>query len=172
MKKSIISIIAALTVGAVVFTAFGQTQQRRGGPRGPRMTQEQRLAAIKAIEAQLAKLKEAPQMPRPTGSFQDMSEDERAKFREQMLKVFQEQQAVFQTILGQVYQLQRRRAPEAGQEEVQYLIVSTADLKTLQESATKEQATETGQLIERMMARASGRGFGRGTRGGPRRSQQ
>lgn len=162
MKKSLISTAAVLVLVAVVFTAFGQTQ--RGTRRGPRMTQEQRLAAIKTIETQLAKLKEAPQMPRPTGGYADMSEDERAKFREQMMKVYQEQQVVFQTILAQVSQLQRRSVPE--EEDVKYVIINTVDLKAMQASATKEKATETTQLIERMIARASGQ---RGGRGGQRR---
>jgi len=96
-----------------------------------------------------------------------MSEDERAKFREQMTKVRQEQQIVFQTILANVYRLQGRRAPE--EEGVQYAVVNTVDLKALQESATEEQATETAQLIERMIARASGQ---RGGRGGQRGARQ
>jgi len=92
-----------------------------------------------------------------------MSEEERTKFREQMMKVRQEQQKVFQTILAQVYRLQGRRPPE--EEGVQYVIVNTTDLKSMQEMATKEKATETGQLIERLIARASGRGFGGRTGG-------
>ena len=90
-----------------------------------------------------------------------MSEEERTKFIEQMRKVRQEQQKVFQTILAQVYRLQGRRAPE--EEGVQYVIVSTIDLKAMQVSATKEKAAETVQLIERMIARATGQ---RGSRGG------
>lgn len=78
-----------------------------------------------------------------------------------MTKVFQEQQIVYETILAQVYSLQRRSVP--GEEGVRYAIVNTADLKALQEAATKEKATETTQLVERMIARASGQ---RGRRGG------
>jgi len=99
-------------------------------------------------------------MPRPTGAFADMSEEERAKFREQMMKVRQEQQKVFQTILAQVYRLQGRTPPE--EEGVQYVIINTTDLKSMQESATKEKATETAQLIERLIARASGQRRSRG----------
>jgi len=167
MKKYLISTVAVLMVLAVVFTAFGQ---QRGSGRRPRMSQEDRLNAIKAIETQLAKLKEAPQVPRPTGGFADMSEEERTKFMEQMRKVRQEQQKVFQTILAQVYILQGRRAPE--EEGVQYVIASTIDLKSMQESATKEKATETGQLIERMIARATGQRGSRGGQGSGQRGQR
>ena len=164
MKRYLISTVAVLMILAVVLAAFGQPE--RGSRRRPRMSQEERLKAIKAIETQLAKLKEAPQMPRPAGGFADMSEEERTKFREQMMKVRQEQQKVFQTILAQVYRLQGRRPPE--EEGVQYVIVNTTDLKSMQESATKEKATETGQLIERLIARASGRRGPGGRTGGQR----
>jgi len=98
-----------------------------------------------------------------------MSEEERTKFTEQMRKVRQEQQKVFQTILAQVYRLQGRRAPE--EEGVQY--VNTTDLKSIQESATKEKATETAQLLERLIARGSGRmGPGGRTGGQPGAGRQ
>jgi len=168
MKRYLISTVAVLMVLAVVLAAFGQ--QGRGSGRRSRMSQEERLKAIKAIEGQLAKLKEAPRMPRPTGGFADMSEEERTKFMEQMRKVRQEQQKVFQTILAQVYRLQGRRPPE--EEGVQYVIVNTTDLKSMQESATKEKATETGRLIERLIARASGRGGFRGGRTGSGQRRQ
>jgi len=165
MKRYLISTITVLMVLVVVFAAFGQPE--RGSGRRPRMSQEERLKAIEAIEIQLAKLKEAPQIQRPAGSFADMSEEERTKFIEQMRKVRQEQQKVFQTILAQVYRLQGRRSPE--EEGVQYVIVNTTDLKLMQESATKEKAKETVQLIERLIARASGQ---RRSRGGQRSGQR
>jgi len=169
MKRYLISTVAVLMVLAVVLAAFGQPERRSG--RRPRMSQEERLKAIKAIETQLAKLKEAPQMPRPTGGFADMSEEERTKFIKQMRKVRLEQQKVFQTILAQVYRLQGRRPPE--EEGIQYVIVNTIDLKSIQATATKEKATETGQLIERLIARASGRrGFGGRTGGQPGAGRQ
>jgi len=59
MKKYLISTVAVLMVLAVVFAAFGQPESRSG--RRPRMSQEERLKAIEAIEIQLVKLKEAPQ---------------------------------------------------------------------------------------------------------------
>lgn len=158
MRKSTISIVAVLVVTVVAFAAFGQAQ--RGSGRRPRMSQEERLGAIKAIESQLAKLKEAREISRPAGGYADMSEEERAKFRDQMMEVRQEQQKLFQTILAQVSRLQGRPAPE--EEGVQYVIVNTVDLKAMQESASKEQATETAQLIERLIARASGQGRFRG----------
>ena len=166
MKRYLISTVAVLMVLAVVLAAFGQAE--RGSGRRSRMSQEERLKAIKAIEGQLAKLKKAPQTSRPTGSFADMSEEERTKYREQRTKVRQEQQKVFQTIIAQVARLQGRRQP--AEEGAQYLIVNVGDLKPIQAAAVKEKAKETAQLLERLIARGSGRRGSGGRTGGQRGS--
>jgi ribosomal protein L17 len=189
MKRYLIVIAIALAVLAATWSAFGQDEerarrreqfenmrkrmenmseeerekfraemrQRYAGRRGGFMSPEEQQKAIKAIEAQLAKLK-AAQFTRPEGGFQDLSEDERAKFREKMMKVFQDRRQALDGIIAQVARLQGRRQPEA--EGARYLIISTEDLKPIQASATKEKAKETAQLIERLIARGSGRGFG------------
>jgi hypothetical protein len=156
MKKHLISTVAVLVVLAVVLVSFGQEERPR---RGRFMGREERMKAIEAIEAQLAKLKEGGQRPAfNRESFQNMSEEERTKFREQMMKVFQEQRKIYQTIMGQLAGLQGRRQP--APEGAQYLIITTADLKPIQEAATKEKAEETSKLLARLAARGSGRGFG------------
>ena len=176
MKKHLISTVAVLVVLVVVIAAVGQPE-RSGRGRGGRMSREARLEAIKTIETQLAKLKAEQDIPRPEGGFQDLSEEERAKFIEQMTKIRQERQKVIDTIVAQVAGIQGRRPPEA--EGAKFVIVNTADIKPIQESAVKEKATETAQLLERLIARASGqRGFGGGQRGQrgtgarPQRQQQ
>jgi len=135
-----------------------RTQMSARGGFG-RMSPEDQQKAIKAIEGELAKLK-AAQYTRPAAGFQDLSEDERAKLREKMMKVRQVQQQALQTIIAQVARLQGRRgpAPEAA-EGVQYLIISTSDLKPIQAAAKKEKAEETAQLLQRLITRG-GRGFG------------
>ena len=125
----------------------------RGGFMGGQGQEE----AIKIIEEQLAKLK-ATQITRPEGGIQDLSEEERAKLRENMTKVFQTRQQALQTIIAQVAMMQGRRQPAAGGG--QFLIINTDDLKPIQEAAVKEKAKETTQLIERLIARGSARGFG------------
>jgi len=155
MKKHLISTIAIIVVLAVVLVSFGQearTRQARG------MGREERMKAIEVIEAQLAKLKQEADIPRPEGGFQDMSEDERTKYMELRTKAREEQQKIYQTIMGQLAGIQGRRQP--AEEGVQYMIISTADLKPIQEAAVKEKAEETGKLLARMAARGSGRGFG------------
>ena len=161
MKRHLMSTIVVLLVLVVVIAAVGQPERSgQGRGRGGRMSREARLEAIKVIEAQLAKLREEPDFPRPEGGFQNLSEEERAKFIERMRAARQERQIVIDTIVAQVAAIQGRRAPEA--EGAKFVIVNTADIKPIQESAVKEKATETAQLLERLIARASGqRGFGR-----------
>jgi len=146
-----------------------EMRERGGSGRGGFMNPEDQQKAIKAIEGQLAKLK-AAQITRPEGGFQDLSEDERAKLREKMTKVRQERQQALQTIIAQVARLQGRRGPaQEAAEGVQYLIISTIDLKPIQDSAVKEKAKETAQLLQRLIARGSGR---RGPGGRPGAGQR
>ncbi len=131
-----------------------QMRSRGGSGRGGFIGREDQEKAIKAIEAQLAKLK-ATQTTRPAGGFRDLPDDERAKLRERMTKVFQDRRQALQTIIAQVARLQGRRGP--APEGAQYLIISTSDLKPIQDSAVKEKAKETAQLLQRLIARGSGR---------------
>lgn len=161
MKKYIISTVAVLMVLAMVLVAFGQEQgTRQGGQgRGGFMSAEERTKAVDAIEAQLAKLKAGGQGASfNRESFQNMSEEERTKFREKMTAARQEQQKSIQIILAQLAALQGRREPAA--EGAQYLIIATTDLKPIQDSAVKEKATETAKLLEGLATRGSGRGAG------------
>jgi hypothetical protein len=164
MKRYVISAVAILMVLAMVFVAFGQERgtrqgQGQGQGRGGFMSAEERTKAVEAIEAQLAKLK-AGSMGSGFNreSFQNMSEEERTKFREKMMAARQEQQKSIQIILGQLAALEGRREPAA--EGARYMIIATTDLKPIQDSAVKEKATETAKLLEGLAARGSGRGFG------------
>ena len=180
MKRYAIPIVVVLAVLAVAWSAFAQAQDRAGqreamrerfqnmseeerakfreqirarGFGGSRMSPEDQEKAIKAIEGQLAKFKAAVQVQRPEGGFQDLSEEERNKLRQS----FTDRRTALQEIVAQVAQLQGRRQPE--QEDARFIIINTADLKPIQEMAEKEKAKETAQLLARLAARGSGRGF-------------
>ncbi len=187
MKRYLIPIVTVLVILAVTLVAFGQAEERarqregmrerfqnmseaerakfreqmrsRGGfGRGGFMGPEEQEKAIKVIEAQLAKLK-ATQTTRPAAGFRDLPEDERAKLIEKMMKVREERQQALQAIIAQVARLQGQRQPAA--EGARYLIINVGDLKPIQAAATKEKAKETAQLLDRLIARGSGRrGFG------------
>ena len=196
MKKYIIPILTVLLVLAVTWTAFGQADERarrreemrqrmqnmseeeraqflsrmrqRGSfGRGGFISPEAQEEAIKAIQQQLAKLK-AVQITRPEGGFQNLSQEERTKLRENM----QNRQKVLQTIIAQVARLQGRRQP--AEEGSQFMIINTNDLKPIQEAAKKEKAEETSKLLQSLIAGGTGRGFGgrrpegQGSQGGQR----
>jgi hypothetical protein len=143
---------------------FRAEMRQRGGPgRGGFTSPEEQEKAIKTIEEQLVKLK-AAQVTRPQGGFQDLSEAERTKLRENM----QNRQQALQTIIAQVARMQGRRQPTAGAGAGQFILINTADLKPIQEAAVKEKAKETTQLLQRLIARGTGRGFGGRTGAGQR----
>jgi DNA repair exonuclease SbcCD ATPase subunit len=162
-----------------------RTQMReRFGAAGAMFGREAQLEAIKAIEEQLAKLKAGMQAPGPAPgtSFQNLSEEEKTKLREQFTKTREGRQNAIRTIVAQIARLQGRVQPPAEGE--QFIIVNTADLKALRELAVKEKAKETEDRITAMIE-AGQRGFGfgrfpfpggppgqpgeRGTRPGPQR---
>ncbi len=123
-----------------------QMRERFGGRRRGFGSEEQ-LKAIKAIEEQLGKLKAGIEAmdsndQRP---FRDLPEEERTKLREKFSKAREERQTVLQTIIGQIAMLQGQRLPAEGEELV---IVSTRELKAIQELAVKEKAEETARRIE------------------------
>ena len=187
MKKYAIPVVVVLAVLAVTWSAFGQAQDRAamreryqnmspeeqakfreqmrsrgGGARRSRMSPEDQQKAIKAIEEALVKVKAAAQVQRPQGGFQDMSEEERNK----LMTAFRDRSTALQAIVAQVALLEGRRQPEG--EGARFMIMSTNDLKPIQEAAKKEKAEETGKLLQGLLSRGSGRGFGGRPGGGGR----
>jgi len=170
MKKFLILIVGIVVVSTGVWAAFGQAsgEDRRGALRqrwnnmseqekeqiSAQMRErfssrrEEQLKAIKTIEEQLAKLKESAEgMSRDRRSeFREMSPEEKIKFREQWTKMRKERQEAIKAIIAQMAILQGRRQPPAESEEL--VIVSTNELKAIQELALKEKATETAERLE------------------------
>ena len=196
MKKYLIPIVVVLAILAVVMVSYSRAQdqntqrqnmrqrfqnmseeerarfreQMRARGFGARLSREDQEKAVQAIEEQVTKLKAAIQVERPQGGFQNLSEEERTKLRESMTA----RRTALQTIIAQVARLEGRTQPE--QEGARFIIINTVDLKPIQEMAEKEKATETSQLLARMAARGSGRGFMGGRQrpggGGGRRGNQ
>jgi len=171
MKKYPISIAVIVAALAMAWAVFGQQAERPGGAgpaggRGAFMMPEEQLKVLESIEQQVAKLKEAVKTSAfPAGrSFQDLSDEEKTKMKEQMTKARQERQAAIKTILTQLARLQGRPQPAEG---VEYIIVSTADLKAVQELATKEKATQTSERISAMLQPPRGFGGRRSQEGQP-----
>lgn len=130
-----------------------QMRERFGG-RGQRLGREDQLKAIEAVEEQVAKLKKAIQaQTAERRSFQDMSEEERNKLREEFTRTREDRNKAIQTIITQIARLQGQSEPAEGE---QLIIINTGQLKPIQELAVKENAKETAQRLERLMSRSSG----------------
>jgi hypothetical protein len=135
---------------------FRAQMRERFSGRGQRLGREDQLKAIADIEKQLAGLKKSIQaQSTERRSFQDMSEEERTKLREQFTKAREERNKAYTAIITQIARLQGQREPAEGE---QLLIINTGQLKPIHELAVKEKATETAQRLERLMSRGT-RGF-------------
>lgn len=161
MKRYLISSIVILTVLAMTWIAFGQPQ----GDFRERIARmrEAQSKAVEAIQQQVAVLKKGMEQPAFDRSrFQEMSDEEREKFREERRKAFGARRTAISTIIAQTAVLQGRPQPAEGE---RYILVNTTDLKAVAELAMKEKATETTERIKEILEPPR-RGFG-GRRGQP-----
>jgi non-ribosomal peptide synthetase component E (peptide arylation enzyme) len=170
MKRYAIPVVLISAVFALAWAAFGQdaetrTQklQREAAERAKRyasMSEEEKAAfreqvrqkermrreyeekAVKTIEEQVVRLKTAAQFEMPQSRDRDLFKEEISK----LSSAFAERRAALQEIVTQVGRLQDR-SQQAG-EDTQFMIISTDDLKPIQEAAAKEKAGQTRMLIE------------------------
>ena len=186
MKRYAILTVVVLAILVVAWTAFGQEEgaERRqrmkqtvenmsreeqakfyeeyreqlraivlgDDPRRSHMSREDTEKAIKMIEAQVPKLKAAT--PVIQGGFQDGTIEEYKNIGDAYI----DRRTALEIIALQVVKLQGwRQSLEEGE---RLLIISTNELKQIQDAATKEKANETSQLLEKLIARGD-RGIGR-----------
>ncbi len=150
MKKNVgIIIIAVVLTLAVAWAAFGQAGGQGGGQgRGFGQMREAQQKAIAALQEQLGKLKAmSEQTSGMQGrNFQDMSEEERTKMRDEFTKRREEQQKIMAAIQQQVDTLKggRQLATEHQQ--------AIAPLKEALASAQKENAKATAGMLEKLIA--------------------
>ena len=126
-----------------------RSQMRERFSSGPaRIGRQEQLEAIKVIEEQVAKLKSALETSRPEGGSRpaDLSEEERAKMREQMMAAMRERQTAIRAIDEQ---LEKLRGPMRPGPEPRMQI---GELKQIYDLAVKENATETAKRLDRLMA--------------------
>jgi hypothetical protein len=144
MKRYLISTISVFVVLVIVLAAFGQGERprMRGG-----MGREAQMNAITAIESKLAELKKGMEQQPAFNreQFQNMSDEERAKFREQMMKRRQEQAAIVGDIEQQVMILKGGRQLQTEHEE------AMAELQAIKAQAEKENAPETAKKIQALI---------------------
>jgi len=130
-----------------------EMRERFGSRPGP-LGREEQLNAIKAIEEQVAKLKAALEAagPEDRSRIRDLPEEERAKLREKMLAAMRERQTAIRAIDEELAKL---RGPAGPGPEPR---ASISELKAIHELAVKENATETAQRLEKLMASYRDRG--------------
>ena len=113
------------------------------------MSREEQLKAIKAMQDQLTKLKavieSAGSSDRP--NFREMSEADRAKFRETFMKARQDREKAVAAIQAELGKLGGARPAMGAQ------AVSMRDLAEIRTVAAKEKATETTKRIDALIAR-------------------
>ena len=198
MKRCLITTIAIMVILTMTLGVYAQGQagggEGRGGGRGTGMRGRgtQRLQdAIAAIEAQLTELKKNVEaqasMRRGRQEGETPSEEEIAKMREQRTKLREQQQAATAAIEQQVMILKGNQLQAEHQAEID-------ELKAIEDSATKENATATAKMIQDIIAKRTkafedtveklgirlrggrggqmGQGQGGGQRSGQRRGQQ
>jgi len=150
MKRYLILTVIALVVLAASWAAFAQ---REGRPTRRRfLGREEQLKAIKAIEAQIVKLKAGVEAagPETRRQWQELSDEEGAKLRERFTKAREERQKATKAIIAQIAGLQGQMQPTAEGEE--FILINTGELKAVRELAVKEKARETAQHLERLIA--------------------
>jgi hypothetical protein len=147
MRKLIIPAAGILLVLSLTWAAFGEGQ----GPGGARFGGQMREAQTKAVaslQENVAKLKAA--MERPSAaqgrSFQDMSDEERTKMREEFTKRREEQQKLIAAIEQDLARLQGARQLVQQEDE------AVAPLKDILASAQTEKAKETATKVEKLIA--------------------
>lgn len=185
MKRYVVSIAIVLAVLIAAFNAFGQDEKtparrmqierreqtgnmrerfqnmspeerekfraemsERLGSRPEGMGRDAQLKSIKAIEAQVAKLKAAVEVgaPEDRSRFRELSAEDRAKLREKMMAAMRERQMAIRAI---EQELTKFRAPGRRATEPRSRI---NELRSIQKLAVKEKATQTADRLEKLIA--------------------
>lgn len=119
----------------------------RLGSRPEGMGRDAQLKSIKAIEAQVAKLKAAVEVgaPEDRSRFRELSAEDRAKLREKMMAAMRERQMAIRAI---EQELVKFRAPGRRATEPRSRI---NELRAIQKLAVKEKASQTADRLEKLI---------------------
>jgi len=125
---------------------FRAEMQQRMGPMPPRLGREEQLEAIEVIQQQAAELKASMEaMRRPEG--RRRSEEQRSELRERFAEANRQRQNAIKAIEEQLAKL---KGPTPPREAVQ---PSVRELQAIRQLALKENAEETAERLERLIAR-------------------
>jgi len=145
MKKRSILAVGILLTAVLAWTALAQPPAGGGFGR----MREAQVNALTSLQEQVTKLKammdQAPQGMQGR-NFQDMTDEERTRLREDMTKRREEQRTIMATMQQQMDTLKGGRQLVTEHQE------SLAPLKDLLVSAQGEKATATAAKIEKLIA--------------------
>jgi len=140
-----VGVLFTMTVAWAAYGQAGGGGQRRGGFGRMGEAQQKALADLQEQVAKLKAFSEQGMKAMQGRSYQDMSDEERTKMREEFTKRSEEQAKILAAIQRNVDQLRLRQMAAEYNE-------SMTALKDAQASAQKEKATETAQKLGQIIA--------------------
>ena len=149
MKKQSIVVVGILLAAAMAWTAFAQPQGGGGAGGGFGRMREAQQNALAALQEQIGKLKammEQGMQAMQGRDFQNMTEDERTKMREEMTQRREEQAKIMASMQQSLDTLKGGRQLATEHQE------AMAPLKDILASAQQENAKATAKKIEELIA--------------------
>jgi hypothetical protein len=146
MKKHFTLFLAVVTILVVALAAVAQ---QRGGMQALQQRREAQMKALETLQQNTAKLRAAMETPgrgMQGRNFQDMSDEERAKLREEMTQRQQEQVRLTAEMEQAIAQL---KGPAQLRQEY---TETMAPLRELLAAAQNEKATATARQVEQLIA--------------------
>ena len=142
---------------------FRAEMSERLGSRPESMGRDAQLKSIKAIEAQVAKLKTAVEAEAPENRerFRELSQEDRAKLREKVMAAMRERQIAIRAIEQELAKLKGTSRPATVSE------ARLSELRAIHKLAVKEKATQTADRLDKLII-----GYQRGSVGRERPSRE
>jgi hypothetical protein len=124
-----------------------EQMRERGGSRPRGMGRDAQLKSIKAIEAQVAKLKTTVEvgMPESREQLRDLSQEDRAKLREKMMKAMRERYTAIRAIEQELAKLKGPSRPATMSE------ARLNELRAIHKLAVREKATQTADRLDKLI---------------------
>ena len=119
----------------------------RYGSRPGIIGREAQLESIKAIEAQVAKLKAAVEagVPEDQSRLRELSQEERIKLREKMMTTMRERQMAIRAIEQELAKLKGPRRPATVSE------ARLSELRAIHKLAIREKAKQTANRLDKLI---------------------
>jgi hypothetical protein len=137
--------------------------RERFGSRSVGMGYDEQLKSIKAIEAQVARLKADVEVTAPENRsrLRELPEEERTKLREKMMAAMRERQTAIRTIEKELAKLKGPGRPALESE------ARLSELRAIHKLALEEKATRTADRLDKLIV-----GYQRESQGGERPPMQ